>query len=79
MSSFYFRIFSKANYVSKRDVRAIMLYEFECGSNAAKTIQEIDETLGENLVSHSTVKDSLKSSKKSVRISRTKGVGDLRL
>uniref|UniRef100_A0A0N5B7H1 HTH_48 domain-containing protein n=1 Tax=Strongyloides papillosus TaxID=174720 RepID=A0A0N5B7H1_STREA len=39
----------------KRDIRAIMLYEFKRGTNAAKTTQKINETFGENLVNTSTV------------------------
>uniref|UniRef100_A0A0N5CHJ6 HTH_48 domain-containing protein n=1 Tax=Strongyloides papillosus TaxID=174720 RepID=A0A0N5CHJ6_STREA len=42
--------------LSKRDISAIMLYEFKRGTNAAKTTQEINETFGEDLVSHATVK-----------------------
>uniref|UniRef100_A0A0N5BU43 HTH_48 domain-containing protein n=1 Tax=Strongyloides papillosus TaxID=174720 RepID=A0A0N5BU43_STREA len=42
--------------LSKRDIRAIMLYEFKRGTNAAKTTQEINGTFGEDLVSLSTVK-----------------------
>uniref|UniRef100_A0A0N5BE79 HTH_48 domain-containing protein n=1 Tax=Strongyloides papillosus TaxID=174720 RepID=A0A0N5BE79_STREA len=42
--------------LSKRDIRAIMLYEFKRGTKAAKTTQQINETFGENLVSVSTVK-----------------------
>uniref|UniRef100_A0A0N5BDL7 HTH_48 domain-containing protein n=1 Tax=Strongyloides papillosus TaxID=174720 RepID=A0A0N5BDL7_STREA len=42
--------------LSKHDIRAIMLYEFKRGTNAAKTTQEINETFGEDLVSHATVK-----------------------
>uniref|UniRef100_A0A0N5CBX7 HTH_48 domain-containing protein n=1 Tax=Strongyloides papillosus TaxID=174720 RepID=A0A0N5CBX7_STREA len=42
--------------LSKRDIRAIMLYEFKRGTNAAKTNQEINGTFGEDLVSLSTVK-----------------------
>uniref|UniRef100_A0A0N5CC57 HTH_48 domain-containing protein n=1 Tax=Strongyloides papillosus TaxID=174720 RepID=A0A0N5CC57_STREA len=53
-SDYHYRI-SKTNNVSKRDIRAIMLYEFKRGTNAAKTTQEINETFGENLVSPSTV------------------------
>ena len=41
--------------LSKRDIRAMMLYEFKRGTNAAKTTQEINKTFGENLVSPSTV------------------------
>uniref|UniRef100_A0A0N5BIQ3 HTH_48 domain-containing protein n=1 Tax=Strongyloides papillosus TaxID=174720 RepID=A0A0N5BIQ3_STREA len=41
--------------LSKRDICAIMLYEFKHGTNAAKTTQQIKETLGENVVSASTV------------------------
>uniref|UniRef100_A0A0N5B477 HTH_48 domain-containing protein n=1 Tax=Strongyloides papillosus TaxID=174720 RepID=A0A0N5B477_STREA len=42
--------------LSKRDIRAIMLYEFKRGTNATKTTQEINETFGKDLVSHATVK-----------------------
>uniref|UniRef100_A0A0N5CDU5 HTH_48 domain-containing protein n=1 Tax=Strongyloides papillosus TaxID=174720 RepID=A0A0N5CDU5_STREA len=41
--------------LSKRDIRAIMLYEFKRGTNAAKTTQQINESFGEDLVSVSTV------------------------
>uniref|UniRef100_A0A0N5B1R8 HTH_48 domain-containing protein n=1 Tax=Strongyloides papillosus TaxID=174720 RepID=A0A0N5B1R8_STREA len=40
----------------KRDIRAIMLYEFKRGTNAAKTTHEINETIAEGLDSHATVK-----------------------
>uniref|UniRef100_A0A0N5BEU6 HTH_48 domain-containing protein n=1 Tax=Strongyloides papillosus TaxID=174720 RepID=A0A0N5BEU6_STREA len=42
--------------LSKRDIRAIMLYEFKRDTNAAKTTQEFNETFGEDLISHATVK-----------------------
>uniref|UniRef100_A0A0N5B3N0 HTH_48 domain-containing protein n=1 Tax=Strongyloides papillosus TaxID=174720 RepID=A0A0N5B3N0_STREA len=32
--------------MSKRDIRAIMLYEFKRDTNAAKTAQQIKETFG---------------------------------
>uniref|UniRef100_A0A0N5C4R7 HTH_48 domain-containing protein n=1 Tax=Strongyloides papillosus TaxID=174720 RepID=A0A0N5C4R7_STREA len=42
--------------LSKRDIRTIMMYEFKRGTNAAKITKEINETFGEDLVSHCTVK-----------------------
>uniref|UniRef100_A0A0K0G4R1 Histone-lysine N-methyltransferase SETMAR (inferred by orthology to a human protein) n=1 Tax=Strongyloides venezuelensis TaxID=75913 RepID=A0A0K0G4R1_STRVS len=41
--------------LSKRDIRAIMLYEFKRGTNAAKTTQQINESFGETLVNAFTV------------------------
>uniref|UniRef100_A0A0N5CE11 HTH_48 domain-containing protein n=1 Tax=Strongyloides papillosus TaxID=174720 RepID=A0A0N5CE11_STREA len=41
--------------LSKRSIRAIILYEFKRGTNAAKTTQQINESFGEDLVSVSTV------------------------
>lgn len=35
--------------LSKRDIHAITLYEFKWGTNATKTTQKINETLGEDL------------------------------
>uniref|UniRef100_A0A0N5BYT4 HTH_48 domain-containing protein n=1 Tax=Strongyloides papillosus TaxID=174720 RepID=A0A0N5BYT4_STREA len=43
--------------LSKRDIRAIMLYEFKRSTNAAKTNQEINETFGEELISHATFRE----------------------
>uniref|UniRef100_A0A0K0F1G7 HTH_48 domain-containing protein n=1 Tax=Strongyloides venezuelensis TaxID=75913 RepID=A0A0K0F1G7_STRVS len=34
--------------LSKRDIHAITLYEFKWGTNATKTTQKINETLGED-------------------------------
>uniref|UniRef100_A0A0N5BH17 HTH_48 domain-containing protein n=1 Tax=Strongyloides papillosus TaxID=174720 RepID=A0A0N5BH17_STREA len=41
--------------LSKRSIRAIILYEFKRGTNAAKITQQINESFGEDLVSVSTV------------------------
>uniref|UniRef100_A0A0K0FWI6 Histone-lysine N-methyltransferase SETMAR (inferred by orthology to a human protein) n=1 Tax=Strongyloides venezuelensis TaxID=75913 RepID=A0A0K0FWI6_STRVS len=42
--------------LSKRDIRAIMLYKFKRGTNTVKTTHEINETFKKDLVSLSTVK-----------------------
>uniref|UniRef100_A0A0N5C6I1 HTH_48 domain-containing protein n=1 Tax=Strongyloides papillosus TaxID=174720 RepID=A0A0N5C6I1_STREA len=47
--------------LSKRDIRAIMLYEFKRSTNAGKTTRKIKETFGENLVFVSAVQKWFKN------------------
>uniref|UniRef100_A0A0K0G4S5 Histone-lysine N-methyltransferase SETMAR (inferred by orthology to a human protein) n=1 Tax=Strongyloides venezuelensis TaxID=75913 RepID=A0A0K0G4S5_STRVS len=63
MISVYHHLILKTNNAAKRDIRAIMLYEFKRGNNAAKTTQQINETFGENVVSYSTVQRWFKKSR----------------
>lgn len=42
--------------VEKSTIRAILLYEFKKGTNAAQTCQNVCQTFGLNAVSHSTCK-----------------------
>uniref|UniRef100_A0A0K0G1C6 Histone-lysine N-methyltransferase SETMAR (inferred by orthology to a human protein) n=1 Tax=Strongyloides venezuelensis TaxID=75913 RepID=A0A0K0G1C6_STRVS len=55
MSSVYHHLILKTTMLSKRDIRAIMLYEFKHGTNAAQTTPKINEKFGETLVTASTI------------------------
>uniref|UniRef100_A0A0N5BGL4 HTH_48 domain-containing protein n=1 Tax=Strongyloides papillosus TaxID=174720 RepID=A0A0N5BGL4_STREA len=50
--------------LSKRNIRAIMLYELKCGTNVAKTTKRINESFGENLVNFYTVQEWFNKFKK---------------
>uniref|UniRef100_A0A0K0F0H8 HTH_48 domain-containing protein n=1 Tax=Strongyloides venezuelensis TaxID=75913 RepID=A0A0K0F0H8_STRVS len=65
--------------LSKRDIRATLLYEFKRGTNVKKTNQKINESFRENFADFSTVKRWLKKFKKVMTTSRIRDVGDLDL